>query len=149
MGFGDGVARGAHVEEDTAVFKHSGGGVRGQIGFDDSGQLRGRGDRRAGFRCSGFLSRRDAGVHGVPLPRHALAQAGDVGDVMARVPLVEREIVGQSHAPALGMNESLVEVIFRHGLERATQRACSESIKTSEPSMGRRESGRRAHAASS
>ncbi len=40
---GDGVARGAHVEEDAAVFKQRGGGVVGEIGFDDLGQLRGRG----------------------------------------------------------------------------------------------------------
>ncbi len=43
MGLGDGAARGAHVEEHAAVFKHRCGGVVGEIGFDDPGQLRGCG----------------------------------------------------------------------------------------------------------
>ena len=38
---GDRVARGAHVEEDAAVFKQGGCGVIGEIGFDDLRQLRG------------------------------------------------------------------------------------------------------------
>ena len=38
---GDGVARGAHVEEHAAIFKQRRCGVVGQIVFDGLGQLRG------------------------------------------------------------------------------------------------------------
>ena len=38
---GDGVARGAHVEENAAVFKQGRRGVIGKIVFDDLGQLSG------------------------------------------------------------------------------------------------------------
>ena len=116
MGLGDGVARGAHVEEHAAIFKHSRAGVRGQIRFDDPGQLRGGGD--GGFFCSGFLSRRGAGAHGVPLPRHALAQVGDVGGVMKRVPGVDGESGGKVETAALGMNHAAGEVCFAHVLEK-------------------------------
>ena len=39
VGFGDGVAREAHVEEDAAVFEQSSGGVGGEIFFEDFGEF--------------------------------------------------------------------------------------------------------------
>ena len=118
----DGAARGAHVEQSAAIFKESRGRMGGKIRLDCLNELRRRNGFNAGTSCNRLLSiGRRAGGHGAPLPPHALAQAGDVRDVVARVPIVDGKIAGQSHAPAFGMDEALLEVIFRHGLEQADE----------------------------
>ena len=39
MGLADGVARETHVEEDAAIFEESGGGVCGEVFFEDFGEF--------------------------------------------------------------------------------------------------------------
>ena len=52
MLLGDGVACRAHVKEDAAIFEECGGGVVGEILFNDFGELGRRGSNRAGSHAT-------------------------------------------------------------------------------------------------
>jgi len=53
------------------------------------------------------------------LPALARSEAGDVGGVVARVPVVEGESFGEIHAAGFGVVEAALEIFFGHGLEQA------------------------------
>ena len=70
------------------------------------------------------------------LPAVSLPQGGDVGDVMASVPGIEREIFLQRHQSQFGMAEVRFQSSGLSDRRRRIQRVCRESSKVSETSTG-------------
>ena len=92
------IAGRAHVEEHTAILQQRGRRVVGEVCFNCLGQP---------------LGRRSLSVGGhLPLPALTRAQAGDVRGVVARVPFVHGQSLGQVNAATLGVVEALAEVVF-------------------------------------
>ena len=114
------VVGSAHVEQNAAILKQRAAGWSARYSSMVWRQLLGRSDASLGEP-----SRR--------LPALPRAQAGNVRGVVARVPVVHGQRLGQSLAALLGMVVALLEVLFGHGFQQrhpaAMQRRQSSPAK--------------------